>query len=115
MREASISKKVLTLLGDSRDPALLSLFCPAYLRTLVPTVVDGLLRLKVDKRGWSQYKRHHPRPQRDPPPADLTGILRAFRSAGLPAVRATDEGYFIFVYFVIKEADADDEYFSHCD
>lgn len=106
MTAQEVVSAVLALLGDKQYPALRALASPAYVRELVPVVEGGLLRLKLEKRGWRSYKRRCPRPQGDPPPADLEGILRALRSAGLPAVKATDQGTFIFAYFVIKENDS---------
>lgn len=102
MTQAEIVSAVLALLGGQQYPALRALASPAYVRELVPVVEGGLLRLKLEKRGWRTYKRRYPRPQGDPPPADLEGILRALRSAGLPAVKATDQGTYIFVCFVMK-------------
>lgn len=97
---------VMSVLVLSDVPPLRSLYCPRYLRELVPEVVKGedgyYIKLRVPKRGYGTYKRRAPKNRAIPPEVDVKQLEAVF-TLFLPtpfrcvAVRNSLENVVIFI------------------
>lgn len=73
---------VMSVLVLSDVPPLRALYCPRYLRELLPEVVRGsdgyYIALKIPKRGYGWYKRRAPKNRAIPPEVDVKTLEAVF-------------------------------------
>lgn len=80
---AQAQSAVMSVLVRADDvPPLRALYCPNYLREIIPEVVKGgdgyYITLTVPKRGYGTYKRRGPKKRAIPPEVDVKPLEAVF-------------------------------------
>lgn len=88
-QDAAAAAVIEVLKRSGEVPPLRTLYCPNYLREIIPEVVKGpgddhYIVVSVPKRGYHTYKRRGPKNWSIPPEADVK-TLEAVFALFLPA------------------------------